>query len=190
LLLSGAATPSELRKRKARTGNAVLNAATDVTTALQETVSLMNEEIEKSARNITALQDSSDTLRKTKEQHLTLDSVMKTSANLIKSLEQADAMDRWMMLGGLVLFGMVVFNILRKRIWIPGLSTLFSLLRYVLLGGSSKTAGAVTSPMVMATTSSADVMSTTSDALTSVTQALLTTIAAIVAKETLAATTT
>ncbi|ORX70971.1 hypothetical protein DL89DRAFT_257133 [Linderina pennispora] len=40
LLLSGAATPSELRKRKARTGNAVLNAATDVTTALQETCEL------------------------------------------------------------------------------------------------------------------------------------------------------
>ncbi|ORX70972.1 hypothetical protein DL89DRAFT_257134 [Linderina pennispora] len=89
-------------------------------------------------------------------------------------------MDRWMMLGGLVLFGMVVFNILRKRIWIPGLSTLFSLLRYVLLGGSSKTAVAVTSPMVMATTSSADVVSTTSGC----------TYRSIVAKETLVVTTT
>ncbi|KAJ2744722.1 Vesicle transport protein S20 [Coemansia sp. BCRC 34301] len=155
LLLSGATTPAELRKRKVRAGNATLNAAADVTTALQETVSLMNAEIEKSAGNIYAMQESSAKLKKTQDEYNTLDSVLRTSKSLIQSLEQADALDRWLMLGGLVLFALVVFNILRKRIWIPGLSTLFALIRYVVLsaiGHSGKDSVAATasssSPLV------------------------------------------
>ncbi|KAJ1936162.1 hypothetical protein FBU59_005145, partial [Linderina macrospora] len=115
--------------------------------------------------------------------HLTLDGIMKTSANLIKSLEQADAMDRWIMLGGLVLFSLVVFNILRKRIWIPGLSTLFSVLRYMLVGGSSKATSAVTSPMVMATPSTELVSNISNAAVASVAQVLVATTSAVVAKE-------
>ncbi|KAJ1924662.1 Vesicle transport protein S20 [Coemansia sp. RSA 455] len=138
LLLSGATTPAELRKRKVRAGNATLNAAADVTTALQETVSMMDAEIEKSAGNIIAMQESSAKLKKTQDEYSTLDSVLRTSKSLIQSLEQADALDRWLMLGGLVLFSLVVFNILRKRIWIPGLSTLFSLIRYLVLSVVSR----------------------------------------------------
>ncbi|KAJ2791046.1 Vesicle transport protein S20, partial [Coemansia linderi] len=148
LLLSGAATPAELRKRKVRTGNATLNAAADVTAALQETVSMMDTEIEKSAGNIIAMQDSSARLKKTQDEYGTLDGVLRTSKSLIQSLEQADALDRWLMLGGLVLFSLVVFNILRKRIWIPGLSTLFSLIRYLVLsvfGRAGKDVAASTS---------------------------------------------
>ncbi|KAJ2416490.1 Vesicle transport protein S20 [Coemansia sp. IMI 209128] len=148
LLLSGAATPAELRKRKVRTGNATLNAAADVTAALQETVSMMDTEIEKSAGNIIAMQDSSARLKRTRDEYGTLDGVLRTSKSLIQSLEQADALDRWLMLGGLVLFSLVVFNILRKRIWIPGLSTLFSLIRYLVLsvfGRAGKDVAASTS---------------------------------------------
>ncbi|KAJ2329247.1 Vesicle transport protein S20 [Coemansia sp. RSA 2681] len=155
LLLSGATTPAELRKRKVRAGNATLNAAADITTALQETVSMMDAEIEKSAGNIIAMQESSAKLKKTQDEYSTLNSVLRTSKSLIQSLEQADALDRWLMLGGLVLFALVVFNILRKRIWIPGLSTLFGLLRYLILaaiGRSGKDAVAATtiasSPLV------------------------------------------
>ncbi|KAJ1997807.1 Vesicle transport protein S20, partial [Coemansia thaxteri] len=166
LLLSGAATPAELRKRKVRTGNAALNAAADVTTALQETVSMMDAEIEKSAGNIAALHESSAKLKKTKEEYGVLDGVLRTSKQLIQSLEQADALDRWLMLAGLVLFALVVFNILRKRIWIPGLSTLFTLIRYLVraalgcvVGGkeeqllASAASPLVTRPLVLATTS-------------------------------------
>ncbi|PIA14209.1 Sec20-domain-containing protein, partial [Coemansia reversa NRRL 1564] len=131
LLLSGAATPAELRRRKARTGNAALNAASDVTTALQETVSMMNEEIDKSVSNIMAMEDSSEKLRKTKAQYIAMDDILKLSKNLIRTLEQADVLDRWLMLAGLVLFSLVAFNILRKRVWIPGLYTLFRILRYL-----------------------------------------------------------
>ncbi|KAJ2723684.1 Protein transport protein sec20 [Coemansia sp. Benny D115] len=155
LLLSGAATPAELRKRKARTGNsAALSAAADVTTALQETVSMMNEEIDKSVGNIMAMQDSSEALKKTKAEYMTMDGVLKTSKNLIQALEQADAMDRWLMLGGLVLFVAVTFNILRKRIWIPGLSTLISIVRYIFFRSNSGDLGvgekveAVVSPLI------------------------------------------
>ncbi|KAJ2316599.1 Vesicle transport protein S20 [Coemansia sp. RSA 2704] len=138
LLLSGAATASELRKKKARTGDAALNAAADVTTALQETVSMMNDEIEKSAANVGAMQESSDRLRKAKGQYVLMDDVLKLSKSLVKTLEQADTVDRWLMLGGLVLFSLVAFNILRKRVWIPGLSTFFWILRYVFTLGMGK----------------------------------------------------
>ncbi|KAI7827221.1 Sec20-domain-containing protein [Kickxella alabastrina] len=159
LLLSGAATPAELRKRKVRTGNAVLNVAADVTSALQETVSMMNEEIDKSVGNTMALQDSSDMLKKTKSEYLTMDGVLKTSKNLIKALEQADAMDRWLMLGGLVLFVAVSFNILRKRIWIPGLSSLFSVLKYFLFSNSSSSNSNIdiTEKIAAVTTTSVDI---------------------------------
>ncbi|KAJ1890423.1 Vesicle transport protein S20 [Kickxella alabastrina] len=159
LLLSGAATPAELRKRKVRTGNAVLNVAADVTSALQETVSMMNAEIDKSVGNTMALQDSSDMLQKTKSEYLTMDGVLKTSKSLIKVLEQADAMDRWLMLGGLVLFAAVSFNILRKRIWIPGLSTLFSVIKYFLFSSSSNSNSSVgiTEKIAAVTTTSVDI---------------------------------
>ncbi|KAJ2818707.1 Vesicle transport protein S20, partial [Coemansia erecta] len=151
LLLSGAATPAELRKKKARTGNAALNAAADVTTALQETVSMMSDEIEKSVGNVTAMKESSDKLRKTKGQYLVMDDVLKMSKSLVRTLEQADAVDRWLMLCGLVLFSLVAFNILRKRVWIPGLYTVFRIIRYVFtLGLRSGDADAVESLHVSA----------------------------------------
>ncbi|KAJ2808533.1 Vesicle transport protein S20 [Coemansia guatemalensis] len=148
LLLSGAATPAELRRRKARTGNAALNAASDVTTALQETVSMMNEEIDKSVSNIMAMEDSSEKLRKTKAQYIAMDDILKMSRNLIRTLEQADVVDRWLMLAGLVLFSFVAFNILRKRVWIPGLYTLFRMVRYLFTLGieTAGSADAVSSP--------------------------------------------
>ncbi|KAJ1723293.1 Vesicle transport protein S20 [Coemansia erecta] len=158
LLLSGAATPAELRKRKVRTGNAALNAASDLTTALQETVGMMNDEIEKSVGNITVMQDSSDLLQKTKAEYFTMDDVLKTSKDLIRALEQADAMDRWLMLGGLVLFAAVSFNIIRKRVWIPGLSTVLSIMKYLFFAGGSGKNGsasvttAIVSPIATTTT--------------------------------------
>ncbi|KAJ2850796.1 Vesicle transport protein S20 [Coemansia brasiliensis] len=149
LLLSGATTPAELRQKKARSGNATLNAAADVTTALQETVSMMNSEIEKSAANITAMQESSNRLRKTKDQYVIMDDVLKLSKSLIKTLEQADAVDRWLMLGGLVLFSLVAFNILRKRVWIPGLYTVFYIIRYIFtLGFAPGRSSAAESPHI------------------------------------------
>ncbi|KAJ2774032.1 Vesicle transport protein S20, partial [Coemansia nantahalensis] len=140
LLLSGAATPAELRARKAQQGQTALSAAADVTTALQETVSMMNREIEKSASNISTMQASSDALRRTKAQYMTMDDLLHMSKRLVRALEQADAMDRWLMLGGLLIFSLVTLNILRKRLWIPGLYTLLSVLRYVFTLGSSRAA--------------------------------------------------
>ncbi|KAJ2137622.1 Vesicle transport protein S20 [Coemansia sp. RSA 678] len=174
LLLSGAATPAELRKKKVRTGNAALNAAADVTTALQETVSMMSDEIEKSAGNISAMSESSSKLRKTKEQYLAMDDVLKVSKNLVRTLEQADTVDRWLMLFGLVLFSLVAFNIVRKRVWIPGLYTAFRVIRYVVtMGFSSSSSGSSTaeSPHVVSEFVTELVHATTS--LSSTTTALM-----------------
>ncbi|KAJ2176635.1 Vesicle transport protein S20, partial [Coemansia sp. RSA 551] len=174
LLLSGAATPAELRKKKVRTGNAALNAAADVTTALQETVSMMSDEIEKSAGNISAMSESSNKLRKTKGQYLAMDDVLKVSKNLVRTLEQADTVDRWLMLFGLVLFSLVAFNILRKRVWIPGLYTAFRVIRYVVtMGFSSSSSGSSTaeSPHVVSELVTELVHATTS--LSSTTTALM-----------------
>ncbi|KAJ2880350.1 hypothetical protein H4R27_004778 [Coemansia aciculifera] len=93
---------------------------------------MMDAEIEKSAGNIIAMQESSAKLKR-HDKYSTLDDVLRTSKSLIQSLKQADALDRWLMLGGLVLFALAVFNILRKRIWILGPSTLFRLIRYLVL---------------------------------------------------------
>ncbi|KAJ2663838.1 Protein transport protein sec20 [Coemansia sp. RSA 1200] len=135
LLLSGATTAAELRKRKARAGGgaSTLNAAADVTTALQETVAMMNDEIDKSVGNTLALRDSTAAVQRTNDRYLTMHDVLRTSANLIRALERADVVDRWLMLAGLLLFAFVSFNILRKRIWIPGLHSLFSAIRYVVV---------------------------------------------------------
>ncbi|KAJ2795471.1 Vesicle transport protein S20, partial [Coemansia furcata] len=189
LLLSGATTPAELRKLKVRAGNATLNAAADVTTALQETVSMMDAEIEKSAGNIIAMQESSAKLKKTQDEYSTLDSVLRTSKSLIQSLEQADALDRWLMLGGLVLFALVVFNILRKRIWIPGLSTLFSLIRYLVLSAVGRagtdTAVSTSSPLVTQQL----VVVATSTAVSELSTTLVTSLAALVSESILVETT-
>ncbi|KAJ2157361.1 Protein transport protein sec20 [Coemansia sp. RSA 552] len=136
-LLSGATTAAELRRKKAQAaGNAeALNAAADVTTALQETVSMMNAEIDKSVGNIMAMQDSTDSLRRARGQYIAMDDLLKISKNLVRALERADRMDRWLMLAGLLLFSLVSFNILRKRIWIPGLHTLFRMLWYFVTMG-------------------------------------------------------
>ncbi|KAJ1878792.1 hypothetical protein H4R99_000090 [Coemansia sp. RSA 1722] len=142
MLLSGAATPAELRKRKVRTGNAVANAAVDLTTALQQTVGMMEEEIEKSVANMGALDESSGLLRKTKNEYGVMDNVLDRSRELIGLLEKADKVDRWLVLVGLLVFAAVAFNIVRKRVWIPGLSTLFGLLRYLLFGWSAAKHGA------------------------------------------------
>ncbi|KAJ1901833.1 Vesicle transport protein S20, partial [Coemansia sp. IMI 209127] len=176
LLLSGAATPAELRKRKVRTGNATLNAAADVTTALQETVSMMNDEIDKSVGNIVALKDSSATLKRTKDRYITMHDVLKTSGNLIRALEQADAVDRWLMLAGLVLFALVSFNILRKRLWIPGLYTAFRIVRYLFTLGIKSSAGglpAESSAVLLATAGLGSV------SLAAASSAALTTISAL-----------
>ncbi|KAJ1734825.1 Protein transport protein sec20 [Coemansia sp. Benny D160-2] len=135
LLLSGATTAAELRRQKARAGggSSTLNAAADVTTALQETVTMMNDEIDKSVGNALALRDSTAAVQRTGDRYLTMHDVLRTSANLIRALERADAVDRWLMLAGLLLFALVSFNILRKRIWIPGLHSLFSVIRYVVV---------------------------------------------------------
>ncbi|KAI9502428.1 Vesicle transport protein S20 [Coemansia spiralis] len=152
LLLSGAATPAELRRRKAQ-GNSALNVAADVTTALQETVSMMDQEIDKSVGNIMALEDSTDALRRTRSQYITLDDVLRTSGNLVRALERADAVDRWLMLAGLVLFALVSFNILRKRVWIPGLDTLLRAVGYIVwLPVRSAMAGVSTEAVVAAPT--------------------------------------
>ncbi|KAJ2061158.1 Vesicle transport protein S20 [Coemansia sp. S146] len=188
LLLSGATTPAELRKRKVRAGNATLNAAADVTTALQETVSMMDAEIEKSAGNIIAMQESSAKLKKTQDEYSTLDGVLRTSKSLIQSLEQADALDRWLMLGGLVLFALVVFNILRKRIWIPGLSTLFSLIRYLVLSivgrtGKDSVAAAVSASSPLVTQQL--VIVATSTAVSELSTSLVTSLVALVSESVL-----
>ncbi|KAJ2065148.1 hypothetical protein GGI17_000559 [Coemansia sp. S146] len=116
---------------------------------------MIDAEIEKSAGNIIAMQESSAKLKKTHDEYSTLDGILKMSKSLIQSLEQADTLDSWLMLGGLVLFTLVVFNVLCKRIWIPGLSTLFKLIRYLVLSivghtGKDSVAAAVSasSPLV------------------------------------------
>ncbi|KAJ2116282.1 hypothetical protein GGH17_006057 [Coemansia sp. RSA 788] len=120
------------------------------------------------------MSESSNKLRKTKGQYLAMDDVLKVSKNLVRTLEQADTVDRWLMLFGLVLFSLVAFNILRKRVWIPGLYTAFRVIRYVVtMGFSSSSSGSSTaeSPHVVSEFVTELVHATTS--LSSTTTALM-----------------
>ncbi|KAJ2783430.1 hypothetical protein H4R18_001695 [Coemansia javaensis] len=184
-LLSGATTAAELRRRKARGDGAALRAAADVTAALQETVSMMNQEIEKSAGNIIAMQASSDALRKTRAQYLTMDDMLNLSKRLVRSLEQADAMDRWLMLAGILVFSLVALNILRKRLWIPGLHTLLVLLRSAASRGPAPSASAAVSLHI----ATDQLVATTTSILATTTSTLATAAAALTAEKLLSTTT-
>ncbi|PVZ97649.1 hypothetical protein BB558_006382 [Smittium angustum] len=129
LLLSGALSPSEFRKRKARTGNELVGAAQDTTDLLRETTQIMARELEVGVNNVAALEESSRLLKKTTEEHKSVGVLLGLSKKVLTELEKADWVDRMLILLALILFSFVSFNILRKRIWIPGLATLIRSLR-------------------------------------------------------------
>ncbi|OMJ11069.1 hypothetical protein AYI69_g3283 [Smittium culicis] len=125
-LLSGAITPSEFRKNKARSQNKVVDAAQDATQALRDTAQLMNRELQVSVANVAALEESSRLLYKNKEQHENISQLLNLTKSLLTELERADWVDRVLIILAFIVFSIVALNIFRKRIWFPFIPSIFS----------------------------------------------------------------
>lgn len=112
---------STLRQRRPATinsqnDNSLLTAANDVTIALKRTHALLEQELEKSTLSLETLDHSSQTLRQLEHQYSAFDVLLRGSKRLIIELEQADKWDRWMIYGGLAVFGLTCLWIVYKRI--------------------------------------------------------------------------
>jgi Sec20 len=112
---------STLRQRRPATINSqndssLLTAANDVTIALKRTHALLEQELEKSTLSLETLDHSSQTLRQLEHQYSAFDVLLRGSKRLIIELEQADKWDRWMIYGGLAIFGLTCLWIVYKRI--------------------------------------------------------------------------
>ncbi|EED83128.1 predicted protein [Postia placenta Mad-698-R] len=98
------------------TEDALMKANTDVTEALQRTLTLMQGELEKSVLSIQLLDSSTAALRSTLSTHDVLDGLLTTSKHLITALEKSDWLDRMLVLAGLVFFVLTVAFILKQRL--------------------------------------------------------------------------
>jgi protein transport protein SEC20 len=94
----------------------LLTAANDVTIALKRTHALLEQELEKSTLSLDSLNSSSQTLRQLENQYGAFDVLLRGSRRLIIELERADKWDRWMIYGGLAIFGLACLWIVYKRI--------------------------------------------------------------------------
>ncbi|OSX61005.1 hypothetical protein POSPLADRAFT_1057949 [Postia placenta MAD-698-R-SB12] len=98
------------------TEDALMKANTDVTEALQRTLTLMQGELEKSVLSTQLLDSSTAALRSTLSTHDVLDGLLTTSKHLITALEKSDWLDRMLVLAGLVFFVLTVAFILKQRL--------------------------------------------------------------------------
>jgi Sec20 len=94
----------------------LLGAAQDVTIALKRTHALLEQELEKSTLSLDSLNNSSQTLCQLENQYGAFDVLLRGSQRLITDLERADKWDRWMIYGGLAMFGLACLWIVYKRI--------------------------------------------------------------------------
>ena len=93
-----------------------MTAATDVTLALKRTHALLEQELEKSNISLETLEHSSQTLRQLEHRYSAFDVLLRGSKRLILELERADKWDRYMIYGGLAIFGLTCLWIVYKRI--------------------------------------------------------------------------
>ena len=94
----------------------LLTATNDVTLALKRTHALLEQELEKSTLSLESLDHSSQTLRQLENKYDIFDVLLRGSKRLIVELERADKWDRWLIYGGLAIFGLTCLWIVYKRI--------------------------------------------------------------------------
>ncbi|RKP15285.1 Sec20-domain-containing protein [Piptocephalis cylindrospora] len=142
-LLASSSGQTGVRQRQTRASSSssphssVMAAADDVTSALQRTVAMMSQEVEKSALNAETLDESTRLLRRTRDEYHGLGGVLRASRQALAQLERGDWTDRLLLLFGLVVFSSVVLYILSKRIWLPGFGWLLRSLWSMFWGSSN-----------------------------------------------------
>ena len=103
----------------------LLTAASDVTIALKRTHALLEQELEKSTISLESLNNSTQTLRQLENRYGAFDVLLRGSKKLIIELERADKWDRWMIYGGLAMFGLTCLWIVYRRLLRGPLGLLF-----------------------------------------------------------------
>lgn len=99
-------------------------ASQDVTTALERTLGLLSQELEKSSFSSQLLDESSQSLTSISLEYTSFSSLIKSSTHLIKTMERADFYDRLMVFASFAFFLLCVGYILKRRIWDNGISIL------------------------------------------------------------------
>jgi len=103
----------------------------NLTDALRRTAQTMQEELEKSVLATQILESSTATIRSSTLQQEVLDTVMDVSRQLVKALEQADWLDRMLMLAAVLFFALIVLFVLKQRIVDRGFRLVFWWTRFL-----------------------------------------------------------
>ncbi|CAD6893666.1 unnamed protein product [Tilletia controversa] len=98
-------------------GDKVQTASADVTSALQRTVQLLSNEVERSTFSAQLLEESSATLQLLGSEYTSFGNVLKNSVALIKSMEREDWWNFIMVAGSMAFFLSCVLYILKKRVY-------------------------------------------------------------------------
>lgn len=171
-----------------------MSATSDVTDSLRQTMSMMQQELDRSVLSNQMLgktpplvdwspaerkaEQSSATLRLTNEQYSTLSIFLNTSKALISSLEQADMMDRLLMGAALLFFILVCLFIIKRRILDKGLRVMNVLLNVGRSKNKREAVQAVTSSLSSLSTEEATALSTIATTIASLSVAAKPTITA------------
>lgn len=110
----------------------------------------MSQELEKSTFSAQMLDESSSSLRTLSLEYTSFSGLIKSSTQLIKSMERQDLYDRLMVLACLVFFVACVGYIFKVRIWDRGASLFGFLFRTIGLGRSGRSAQEVVEKLKMA----------------------------------------
>ncbi len=100
----------------------------------------MSQELEKSTFSAQMLDESSSALRTISLEYTSFSSLVKSSTQLIKSMERQDLYDRLMVLASLGFFLLCVGYILKVRVWDRGASLIAFLFRALTFGFGGRSA--------------------------------------------------
>ncbi|KAH9024799.1 hypothetical protein EDB84DRAFT_1273790, partial [Lactarius hengduanensis] len=116
--------------------DAVMRTQADVTDALRKTMTLMQNELERSVLSTQMLESSTASLKATSSTHDVLAGLLGTSRQLVTALEKADWLDRLIIFAALILFALVILFILKQRTVDRGLRVAFWWTRFLPSGDS------------------------------------------------------
>jgi protein transport protein SEC20 len=163
--------------------NHVMASNQNLTDALRRTAQTMQEELEKSVLATQILgkrwcmisialltedtESSTATIRSSTLQQEVLDTVMDVSRQLVKALEQADWLDRMLILAAVLFFALVVLFVLKQRIVDRGFRLVFWWTRFLpnTSGPTHERIAATATTAAEATTTLASMIGRTADEL-------------------------
>ncbi|KAK0547936.1 Protein transport protein sec20 [Tilletia horrida] len=114
---STAAYGSGLNNTNSAEGDKVQTASADVTQALQRSVQLLSNEVERSTFSAQLLEESSATIQLLNSEYTSFSNILKNSVTLIKSMEREDWYNALMVFASMAFFLGCVLYILKKRIY-------------------------------------------------------------------------